>query len=447
MLQRKIEKELAKFRADNGRYALLVSGARQVGKTFIVEDFGRKNYEHLVEINFIREPEALAVFNGVQNAEDVRLRLSTYLGMKTRKGRTLVFLDEVQKCPEAVTYMKFLVQEGNVHYVLSGSLLGIELQNIRSVPVGFLNEVQMYPLDFEEFLWAVGAPREMLDASREAYQNRRPVDAFFHERLLRYFRLYLVVGGMPDAVNSYLRANDLAEVIASQKRILREYRRDISQYDAKNALRIKEIFDRIPSELNKQNRRFRFWGVLNGSHFDRIENDFLWLKEAGVAIPSYNVELPCPPLELSRKRNLFKLFSNDVGLLAAMYMDGIQLKVLNGDVSMNIGAIYENVVAQELTAHGFSPNYYNSKKQGELDFVVERDGYSLPIEVKSGKDYKHHSALDNLLGDGNYPISEAYVLSNGNLQVEGKITYLPIYMTMFLLPTAFPETMIYRVDV
>ena len=305
----------------------------------------------------------------------------------------------------------------------------------------------MYPLDFEEFLWAVDAPCEMLDAAKDAYKNHRPIDAFFHKRLLRYFRLYLVIGGMPDAVNSYLRANDLAEVIASQKRIIREYRRDISQYDTKNALRIKEIFDRIPSELSKQNRRFTIGSVLNGSHFDRIEDGFLWLKEAGVAIPSYNVEVPCPPLELSRKRNLFKLFSNDVGLLAAMYMDGIQLKVLNGDVSVNIGAIYENAVAQELTAHGFSSNYYNSKKKGELDFVVERDGYALPIEVKSGKDFKHHSALDNILGDANYHISEAYVLNNENVQVEGKVIYLPIYMMMFIFPTTFPERMIYRIEV
>ena len=416
MLKRKIEKELSRFLHDNGRYALLVTGARQVGKTFSIEQFGRENYDNFVEINFIREPEALAIFNNVSNADDVYMRLSAYAKLKPRrKGQTLVFLDEIQRCPEAVTYMKFLVQRGGCHYILSGSLLGVELKDIRSVPVGFMSEVQMFPLDFEEFLWANGISEEILENARSAFMEKHPVDPFFHDQLMRYFRLYLVTGGMPDVVNSYLQTNDLTQVAAAQQRICIEYKRDISQYDPKNALRIRDIYDRLPSELNQQNRRFTVGTVLKGS-------------------------------QLARKRNIFKLFANDVGLLASMYMNGIQLKLLNNDVDMNIGAIYENVVAQELKAHGFSPSYFNSKKQGELDFVVEFDGHALPIEVKSGKDYKRHSALDNVLKDSNYGIPLAYVLCNDNIGVEGKIVYLPIYMTMFIQPPSLPEKLIYKIE-
>ena len=238
MLKRKIEKELSRFLHDNGRYALLVTGARQVGKTFSIEQFGRENYDNFVEINFIREPEALAIFNNVSNADDVYMRLSAYAKLKPRrKGQTLVFLDEIQRCPEAVTYMKFLVQRGGCHYILSGSLLGVELKDIRSVPVGFMSEVQMFPLDFEEFLWANGISEEILENARSAFMEKHPVDPFFHNQLMRYFRLYLVTGGMPDVVNSYLQTNDLTQVAAAQQRICIEYKRDISQYDPKNALR------------------------------------------------------------------------------------------------------------------------------------------------------------------------------------------------------------------
>ena len=445
MLKRKIEQTLQRFLADDGRYALLISGARQVGKTFIVEKFGREHYDNFVEINFIREPAAVSIFNGAHDADEVQLRLSAYVRHSSKNKRTLVFFDEIQRCPEAVTYIKFLVQRGGCHYILSGSLLGIELKDIRSVPVGFMEEIQMFPLDFEEFLWANDVPMEILENARKAYMERRPMDSFFHERLMRYFMLYLVTGGMPAAVNAYLQTNDLVQVANAQRRIRTEYRRDITQYDSRNALRIRDIYDRIPAELGQPNRRFTVGSVLKGSHFDRLEDGFLWLKEAGVAIPCYNLNEPTLPLELATKRNLFKFFANDVGLLASMYMKGIQLQVLNGDVNMNVGAVYENAVAQELKAHGFSLTYFNSKKQGELDFVLEVEDAVLPIEVKSGKDYQRHVALDNVLASPNYHIPEAVVLCNDNVKVDGKITYLPIYMTMFLRQDRTPDQLIYRI--
>ena len=446
MLKRKAEKALESFYSDNGSYALLITGARQVGKTFLVEQFAKSHYDSFVEINFIRDASAKRIFENVKDVSDVLFRISMFANGKLKGGRTLIFFDEVQKCPEAVTYIKFLVQESNYNYILSGSLLGVELKNVRSVPVGFMRETQMFPLDFEEFLWANGVNDKVIAKAREAFEDRKAVDSFLHDLLMRYFRLYLVVGGMPAVVSEYLESNDFGRVTSVQKSIVVEYRRDISQYDAEQSLHIRDIYDRLPSELNQQNKRFSFGSVLKNGRFDALEDGVLWLIGAGVAITSYCVDEPKAPLELSRKRNLFKLFANDVGVLASMYMNGIQLKLLNNEMSINIGSIYENVVAQELVAHGFSPNYFNSKKQGELDFVIERDGHAMPMEVKSGKDYKRHSALNNVLADANYQIQEAFVLNNENVQKEGKITYLPIYMAMFIEPVKLPEKFIYKVS-
>ena len=262
---------------------------------------------------------------------------------------------------------------------------------------------------------------------------------------MRYFKLYLVVGGMPAAVQKYVDTNDLAAVAAEQRFVIRAYRRDISKYDPDHALRIREIYDLLPSELASENKRFKLSGVVPDSRFSRVEDGFLCLKNAGVAIPAYCVEEPKPPLRLSEKRNLFKLFANDVGLLAAMYAEGIQLRILAGETAFNIGAVYENAVAQELKTHGFNLFYYHSKKRGELDFVVENAGSAIPIEVKSGKDYKRHNALRNVLADGNYPINEAIVLSNENVERVGKITYAPVYMAMLVAPDSIPEKLVYRI--
>ena len=392
MIKRKIQERLEQFAKDKGRYALLIDGARQVGKTFIIEKFASEHYEVLVEINFATMKGALAIFDNVETAEDVLVKLTAFSKKRLVPGRTLVFFDEIQKCPEAVTYIKPLVQEGSCHYVLSGSLLGVELKNVRSVPVGFMDEAKMFPLDFEEFVEAVGEVPELLQAARNAWTRRLPLDKVFHQRLLKLFRLYLVVGGMPAAVQCYLDTHDIAAVVREQKRILAMYRRDITQYDQDNALRIRLVFDRIPAELDKKNKRYYVSGIRPGERYDNLEDEFVWLKEAGVALPAYNVQAPVAPLVLGTKPNLFKLFSNDIGLLSAQYMNGIQLNILNGEQSINFGSVYENAVAQELTAHGIEPRYYNSPKNGEIDFVIERDGAVLPIEVKSGKHYQRHRA-------------------------------------------------------
>lgn len=431
MLKRKIDEQIRLY-YEGSRNALLLTGARQTGKTYSVRQFG-KTFKSFVEINFIENREAAEALGGAKNVSDFLLRLSAIADKPLVKGETLVFFDEVQKCPEVVSMIKFLVDDGSYRYILSGSLLGVELKDLRSEPVGYMGVMDMYPLDFEEFVTAVGLSASVMDAVREAWENKVQVDSFVHEKMLELFRLYLVVGGMPSVVEKYVETNNLQEVMAVQREILRLYKRDISQYDPASKLYIEEIFSLIPPEINAKNKRFILKNLNENAKFSRYENGFLWLKNAGVALPVYNVDEPRIPLLLSRSRNLFKLFQSDCGLLAAQYAGGIQLRIIKGDADINFGAVYENAVAQELHAHGFELYYYNSKKRGEIDFVVECGGEVLPIEVKSGKDYQAHRALSNIMSCDEYSLSRAVVLSNANLSVKGKVVYAPIYMVMFLL--------------
>ena len=445
MLKRKISARLERFYDSRGREALLIDGARQVGKTFIVEEFARRHYEVFVEINFVRDPDAKKIFEDVADEHDILVRLSAFAKTPLKKGGTLVFLDEVQECPEAVTFIKFLVQDGSYHYILSGSLLGVELKNIRSVPVGFMDEVKMYPLDFEEFVLANGELPILIEKAREAWRSGNKLDSLYHDRLSRLFRLYLVVGGMPAVVQRYLDTHDIAAVVEEQKKILVEYRKDISKYDSENALRIREVYERLAPELSKKNKRFFVNSIKEGERAERLEDEFIWLREAGVAIQACAVDEPVVPLVLSKRSNFFKLFMNDVGLLAATYMDGIQLKILNGETDINFGSVYENVVAQEFVAHGFIPVYYSSSVHGEIDFVLENDGKVLPVEVKSGKHYKRHRALKRVLSEENCKIEKAIVFNDDRLEDDGRIRYAPVYMCMFLEKDTMPEHMIYDV--
>ena len=430
MLKRKIDSYIRSYYA-NSRSALLVTGARQTGKTYSIREFGQ-TFKSFIEINFIENPDAVELFRGARSSDDILLRLSALTTKPLIKGETLVFFDEVQRCPEIVTAIKFLVDEGSYRYILSGSLLGVELKDLRSEPVGYMGIKDMYPLDFEEFVSCVGVGRRVIVSLRDPWTCRKPVDDFVDTRMMELFRLYLVVGGMPAAVDKYIESNNLQEVMAVQQDIIRLYKRDIAQYDPNNKLYIEEIFNLIPPELNTKNKRFILKRLNENAKFERYRNSFLWLKNAGVALPVYNVEEPKVPLLLSRSRNLFKLFQSDVGLLAAQYADGIQLQIIKGDKSINYGAVYENAVAQELVAHGLEPYYYNNKKRGELDFVIESGGKVLPVEVKSGKDYESHRALSNIMDCKEYNLAEAIVFNNDNMRVEGKIVYAPVYMTMFL---------------
>ena len=446
MISRKIEKEFQHFLEDEKKKALLITGARQVGKTYSIREFGRQNFQSFIELNFLENTAAKELFETAKNSKDLLLRLSLIADGDLIPGETLIFLDEVQECKEIVTAIKFLVEEGSYRYILSGSLLGVELKDIRSVPVGYMDIAEMYPLDFEEFVLANKVAPHIVDTLKESFERKTPVDPMIHEKMMDLFRLYLIVGGMPAAVEQYLQSNNLREVLRIQQSILALYKKDIAKYDPENKLYIEDIFNLIPSELNAKNKRFILKSLNENFRFSKFSNSFLWLKEAGVALPTFCVDEPVAPLLLSKSKNLFKLFLADVGLLASMYMNDIQIKILKHEKDINFGSVYENVAAQELKAHGFDLYYFNSKKQGELDFLIEHQGNVLPIEIKSGKDYTKHAALCNVMANEGYDIPAAYVFHNGNVSTADKVIYYPIYMLMFVQKEKLPEDMIYRLD-
>lgn len=447
MIIRKIDKDLERFYSSETNKALLITGARQVGKTYSIRAFGRSHYENFVEINFLENKDAQSLFENATGSKDLLMRLSAITGENMIPGKTLIFFDEIQVAKEIVTAIKFLVEDNSYRYILSGSMLGVELKNLRSVPVGYMDIAEMYPMDFEEFARANGVSSLIIDSLKDAFVNRKLVDPVVHNKMMSLFELYLIVGGMPAAVEKYLKTNNLSEVLCEQRSIMELYKMDISQYDPDHKLYIEEIFDLIPSELNSQNKRFILKNLNENLKFSRYENSFIWLKEAGVALPTFCASEPHVPLKISKATNLFKLFLSDVGLLASSYMNNIQVKILNHEKDINFGAIYENAVAQELKAHGFDLYYFKSKKQGELDFIVENDGEVLPIEVKSGKDYKKHAALSNVMANEDYNIPAAYVFNNGNVEQIGRVIYLPIYMLMFLTKEKESGEMIYKIDI
>lgn len=432
---------------NNSNKALLVTGARQVGKTYIIKEFLKEEFgeDNFVEFNLFENELAKETIENSSNSEDLLFRLSALSNKPMVKGKTVIFLDEVQVCSNIITTIKFLVNEGSYRYILSGSLLGTKLKDIKSIPVGYADSFQMFPLDFEEFLIANGLNISVIDKLKTNFENLTPVDNIVHSRLIDMFHLYLIVGGMPAVVKRYLDTNNLKDVIEEQNNINRFYRQDISKYDEKNKLYIKDIFDLIPSELNNQNKRFIMKNLNENLKFSRYENSFLWLKDAGVALPNYCADEPKTPLMLSKSRNLFKLFHCDVGLLASMYMDNnLQIKILNKDKDINFGSIYENAVAEELASKDFDLYYYKNNKFGEIDFLIENKGVVIPLEIKSGKNYKKHNALDNLLTN-DFDIPKAYILSNNNVEVDGNKIYLPIYMIMFFAKDKV-EDMQYRID-
>ena len=413
--------------------ALLVTGARQIGKTWLIREEIAKSGYRKFEVNFIDQPDLVDYLNVKMSANEFLVKLKMIMPEDCKPQETVVFFDEIQKCPEIVTKIKFLVEEGSFKYVMSGSLLGVELKGITSVPVGYLTVLRMYPMDFEEFMIANNVSKTTLEMLKAKFETCQPVDEFIHQKLLSLFFIYLIVGGMPDAVKIYIATKDIREVDKVQRDIVALYKEDFSQYESEDKkLKLISIYDIIPAELNKQNKKFVFTMLDKELKFDRYENSFLWLKDAGVALPVYNVEAPAIPLKASKSSNVFRLFSNDTGLLTSAYPAETKLELINKNSEVNNGAHFENAVAQQLTANGLEPYFCKKKNIGELDVLVEMDGKVVPIEVKSGKAYKAHKSLDNFMKISDYHIEKAYVLSVANMEQEGSVVYLPIYMCYLL---------------
>ena len=413
--------------------ALLVTGARQIGKTWLIREEIAKSGYRKFEVNFIDQPGLVDYLNAQMSADEFLVKLKMIMPEDCKPQETIVFFDEIQKCPEIVTKIKFLVEEGSFKYVMSGSLLGVELKGIASVPVGYLTFLKMYPMDFEEFMIANNVSKTTLEMLKAKFETCQPVDEFIHQKLLSLFFIYLIVGGMPDAVKIYIATKDIREVDKVQRDIVALYKEDFSQYESEDKkLKLISIYDIIPAELNKQNKKFVFTMLDKELKFDRYENSFLWLKDAGVALPVYNVEAPVIPLKASKSSNVFRLFSNDTGLLTSAYPAETKLELINKNSEVNNGAHFENAVVQQLMANGLEPYFCKKKNIGELDVLVEMDGKVVPIEVKSGKAYKTHKSLDNFMKISAYHIEKAYVLSVANMEQEGSVVYLPIYMCYLL---------------
>lgn len=428
---------------ENSNKALLVTGARQTGKTWLVRDEIERSGYTKFEVNFIDQPDMVSYLNAKISAEEFLVRLKMIMPEDCKIHETVVFFDEIQKCPEIVTKIKFLVDDGSFKYVMSGSLLGVELKGIASAPVGYLTVLKMYPMDFEEFMIANSVSNTTLDMLKDRFDTVTPIDDFIHQRLLTMFFIYLIVGGMPDAVKTYIDTKDIREVDKIQRDIVTLYKEDFSQYELEDKkLKLKSIYDIIPAELNKQNKKFVFTMLNKELKFDRYENSFLWLKDAGVALPVYNVEAPIIPLLASKSSNTFRLFSSDIGLLTSAYPAKTKFELINKNGEVNNGAHFENVVAQQLLSNGFEPYYFKKKNIGEIDFLIEMSGKVVPVEVKSGKTYKSHKALDNLINMTDYHIEKAYVLSIGNIETKDKITYLPIYLCYLLKEKNFGKMII-----
>lgn len=447
MLFRKAYKKLQAWKGETHKKALCVVGARQIGKTTIIREFGRKEYRCFAELNFATDPGAAQIFAGALDADTVIMNLTAYLQTPLEKGQTLILFDEIQECPNVRTAIKFLVEDGRFDYIESGSLLGQRYKDVLSYPVGFEEIYRMYPMDFEEYCIANGVQEETLLYLQNCFQQCIPISQSVHETMCKLFYSYIVVGGMPEAVRIYVETHDIGQVVSYQREILELYRLDIAKYaEGSNRVKIKAIFDSIPAQLNEKNRRFILKSIDENGRLNRYENSFLWLADAGVALPCYNITEPKAPIQLNEKHNLFKLFLGDTGLLCAACMENIQFDILQGNLDINMGSILENMMAQQLYSNGFHLNYFDTKKLGELDFVIQKGMQILLIEVKSGNQYRKHAALSKIQEMQAWRQECAYVFCKGNIEKEEGIYYLPWYEIMFLKPDEIIGNLKYEID-
>ena len=443
MLNRKIFDRLETWYQGDRAKAPLLDGARQVGKTTTIREFAHRHYKHFVEINFVKRKSAKEAFDGDLDTRTIIMNLSAMGYGPFVKGETLVFFDEIQDCPGARTAIKFLMEEHEYDFIESGSLLGINYKGgededegeddiVASYPVGFEERINMYPLDFEEFLWALGITREVIDLLKECYVNRTAVPALIHQQMMKYFRQYLVVGGMPEAVQKFVTDEDFQKVTKIQKSIIDSYRDDISKYAGKEKVLVKRVFDAIPSQLAKKDKRYVLADLEKGASRRKYADPTQWLIDAGDAYYSFNTTEFKLPFSTTENRKLYKLFLLDTGLLANMSLPRMQFQVMNGDININEGALTENFIAGELAKKGISLHYYDRQSKQELDFIYKWETGIAVLEVKSGEEFKDHKSLDAILRNSPDKVSRAMVFCRENLFVEDKITYYPLYMAMFL---------------
>ena len=437
MLFRKIEALIEAHLKSGSSKVLLVDGARQVGKTYIIRHVGQLLFPNFIEINMIEDAAGSRLFAKTRTVEDFYLQTSMLAGDRMKeKENTLIFIDEIQAYPHLLTMLKFLSQDNKYTYIASGSQLGVTLSQTSSIPMGSIRMVRMFPLDFEEFLYANGVGSAAINAMHAKFERLESLDEAMHNKMLDMFRKYLLTGGLPDAVNSYLDDKNIQSVREIQREIHDYYAADASKYDTERKLKIRKIYDMIPSNMENKKKRVIIKNIeeKKGKVFNDYQDEFDYLISAGIALGVQAVSNPVFPLIQSSGKNLIKLYLNDVGILSGI-LYGNNIRAILGDQrSINLGSVYESAVAGELLAHGFKLFYYDNRNKGEVDFLI--DDYeslsAVPIEVKSGKDYTVHSALNAFVSNDDYHVERAFVVSNERAVTQkGKITYIPIYYIMF----------------
>ena len=438
MLYRKIESLIEEHLQTEQKRILLIDGARQIGKTYIIRYVGNNLFENFIELNMVEDSLGERLFANVRTVEDFYLQVSMLAGDKMKKKEnTLIFIDEIQEYPHLLTLLKFLAQDNKFTYVASGSLLGVTLSQTTSIPMGSIRKVRMFPLDFEEFLYANGMNEIVITSMQKKFERLEALDESMHNKMMDLFRKFLLVGGMPDAVNSYLAEKNIQSVREIQSEIHDYYGTDASKYETEKKLKIRRIYDMIPSNMENKKKRVVAQNIENkrGKTFNDYSDEFEYLISAGIALDVQAISNPAFPLIETSGKNLLKLYLNDVGILTGILYGHNIRAILDDEKSINLGSVYETVVASELIAHGHKLFYYDNRSKGEVDYLLDDyDSLSVvPIEVKSGKDYTVHSALNAITKNEDYPIEKALVVSNErSISRKGKIIYIPVYYIMFL---------------
>ena len=446
MLKRKIYNKIESYLKEPSNKMLLIDGARQIGKSYIIRSVGQSLFPNYIEINMEEDKQGERLFAEAKTIKDFYLALSSIAGDRMGdKVSTLVFIDEIQAYDHLLTLVKFLMQDDKFTYIASGSQLGITLRKTQSIPGGYYERVRMYPLDFEEFLWANGVGELVIESMRESFNDGKSLNEGLHNRIMDLLRKYLLVGGLPDAVNCFVAEQNIIKIRQIHSDIHDLYLNDAAKYEQESGrkLKVQRIYNMIPSLMENKKKRVVVKDIeeKSGKRIADYEDEFGYLIASGITAECKAISQPSYPLCQNEGKNLLKLYMNDVGMLTAMlYRNNIKA-VMDDECSVNLGAVYETFVADELKAHGNDCFYYDNKKYGEVDFLVDdvKNLSTMPLEVKSGKDYKIHSALDHFLEVKNYDIHKAYVLSNERqIFTESDITYIPIYFVMFFASNEEP---------
>lgn len=431
MLERKFENDLLEWKNRPGKMSLLVKGARQIGKTFSIKEFGKKNYAHFVYVNFEETPSFREIFDGDLNIDTIISEISLRTHNPIIKERkTLIFLDEIQSCPAAYTALKFFTIDGRFDVIASGSLLGINYKEVSSYPTGYIEEVEMYSLDFEEFLWALGISKETISYIKKFFDELKVVPDATNKKMMEYLRQYAVIGGMPQAVNSFVHEHDYNKVLKFQRDILSNYEKDIAKYaPTAEKTKARECFLSIPRQLAKENRKFQYSTVGKKGTARKYEGSLMWLYDAGIVNFCHNINPPQLPFAGNIVVNSFKIYMRDIGLLVAMLDDGTNKDIIDDTLSIYKGAIYENLIADIFTKKTKKLYYYKKENaQGEIDFFIRYKNAATPVEVKAGN--SGTSSMTHLLKKNEFELG--IKLCNGNIGLIEKKLTLPLYMAFFL---------------